>query len=99
MRSTINTNICLEIPSDTWRRKSGEAAKTYANDPIALHLRAMNMLYEGLKQNATIVIVPSAAVETMQRGGLARMTALTMGLGQERTSREKEGEPVKHEDV
>ena len=39
--------------------KFGEAAKTYANDPIALHLRAMNMLYEGLKQNATIVLVPS----------------------------------------
>ena len=34
--------------------------------PIALHLRAMNMLYEGLKQNSTIVIVPSSAVETMQ---------------------------------
>ena len=39
--------------------KFGEAAKTYANNPTALHLRAMNMLYEGLKQNATIVIVPS----------------------------------------
>jgi len=37
--------------------KFGEAAKTYAHDPVALHLRAMNMLYEGLKQNATIVLV------------------------------------------
>jgi regulator of protease activity HflC (stomatin/prohibitin superfamily) len=70
--------------------KFGEAAKTYANDPIALHLRAMNMLYEGLKENATIVIVPSTAVETMQLGGLAGMTALTMGLGQERANKEKE---------
>jgi hypothetical protein len=43
----------------------------------------MNMLYEGLKENATIVIVPSTAVESMQLGGLAGMTALTMGLGQE----------------
>jgi hypothetical protein len=41
------------------------------------------MLYEGLKDNATIVIVPSTAVESMQLGGLAGMTALTMGLGQE----------------
>ena len=61
--------------------KFGEAAKTYAHDPTALHLRAMNMLYEGLKQNSTIVIVPSSALETMQLGGLAGITALTMGLG------------------
>jgi regulator of protease activity HflC (stomatin/prohibitin superfamily) len=73
--------------------KFGEAAKTYANDPIAFHLRAMNMLYEGLKQNATIVIVPSTAVESMQLGGLAGMTALTMGLGQERASKETENKP------
>lgn len=60
--------------------KFGEAAKTYADNPTALHLRAMNMLYEGLKTNSTIVIVPSSALETMQLGGLAGMTALTMGL-------------------
>src|SRR5271169_6986879 len=59
--------------------KFGEAAKTYAHDPVALHLRAMNMLYEGLKQNATIVIVPSSALDTMQLGGLAGVTALSMG--------------------
>ena len=63
--------------------KFGEAAKTYTNNPIALHLRAMNMLYEGLKENSTIVIVPSTAVETMQLGSMAGLTALTMGLGQE----------------
>jgi regulator of protease activity HflC (stomatin/prohibitin superfamily) len=64
--------------------KFAEAAKTYANDPIAFHLRAMNMLYEGLKSNnAKIVIVPSTAVETMQLGGLAGLTALTTTLGQE----------------
>jgi regulator of protease activity HflC (stomatin/prohibitin superfamily) len=72
--------------------KFGEAAKTYINNPVALHLRAMNMLYEGLKDNATIVIVPSTAVETMQLGGLAGMTALTMGLGQEKSEiRKQEG--------
>jgi len=52
----------------------------------------MNMLYEGLKQNSTIVIVPSSAVESMQLGGLAGMTALTMGLGQERAGKENESE-------
>lgn len=77
--------------------KFGEAAKTYTNDPIALHLRAMNMLYEGLKQNATIVIVPSTVVETMQLGGIAGVTALTMGLGQERATKEKESELRKQE--
>jgi len=66
--------------------KFGEAAKTYAENPIALHLRAMNMLYEGLKENATIVIVPSTAVETMQLGGMAGLTALTMGIGQEQAN-------------
>jgi regulator of protease activity HflC (stomatin/prohibitin superfamily) len=50
--------------------KFGEAARTYAHDPTALHLRAMNMLYEGLKQNATIVLVPSSALDSMQLGAL-----------------------------
>jgi regulator of protease activity HflC (stomatin/prohibitin superfamily) len=69
--------------------KFGEAAKTYIDNPVALHLRAMNMLYEGLKQNSTIVIVPSTAVESMQLGGLAGLTALDMGLGQERAIKER----------
>lgn len=65
--------------------KFGEAAKTYADNPTAFHLRAMNMLYEGLKkENATIVIVPSTALQTMQLGGLAGITALTEKFGQQR---------------
>ena len=67
--------------------KFGEAALTYANNPVALHLRAMNMLYEGLKQNATIVIVPSSAVETMGLGSMAGLTALTMGIGQDKENK------------
>lgn len=63
--------------------KFKEAAKFYVDNPIALHLRAMNMLYEGLKEKATIVIVPSTAVETMQLGGIAGMTALSQGLAKE----------------
>ncbi|MFA5973795.1 MAG: slipin family protein [Lentimicrobiaceae bacterium] len=69
--------------------KFGEAARTYADNPTALHLRAMNMLYEGLKQNATIVIVPSSAVESMQLGGLSGITALTMELQKEKSGKEK----------
>jgi regulator of protease activity HflC (stomatin/prohibitin superfamily) len=72
--------------------KFAEAAKSYDHNPVAFHLRAMNMLYEGLKKNATIVIVPSTAVETMQLGGMAGLTALTMGLGKERTNGNKETE-------
>jgi regulator of protease activity HflC (stomatin/prohibitin superfamily) len=64
-----------------------EAANTYASNPAALHLRAMNMLYEGLKQNSTIVIVPSTAVEGMQLGGMAGLTALTMGLSQQASTK------------
>lgn len=67
--------------------KFGEAAKTYINNPVALHLRAMNMLYEGLKANSTIVIVPSTVVETMQLGGMAGLTALTMGIGQDKAAK------------
>jgi membrane protease subunit (stomatin/prohibitin family) len=66
----------------------GDAAKTYTNDPVALHLRAMNMLYEGLKQNSTIVLVPSSAIDTMQLGDLAGITALTMKLSQEHANKE-----------
>jgi regulator of protease activity HflC (stomatin/prohibitin superfamily) len=67
--------------------KFGEAAKSYADNPTAFHLRAMNMLYEGLKSNnSTIVIVPSTAVETMQLGGLAGVTALTATLGPRRAA-------------
>ena len=63
------------------------AAHTYADDPAAFHLRAMNMLYEGLKQNSTIVVVPSTAVETMNLGGLAGVTALGLELAKARESK------------
>lgn len=74
--------------------KFGEAAKTYADNPTAFHLRAMNMLYEGLKkENATIVIVPSTAVETMQLGGVAGITALSANLDRQQTRETTPGRP------
>jgi regulator of protease activity HflC (stomatin/prohibitin superfamily) len=61
--------------------KFAEAAKTYADNPTAFHLRAMNMLYEGLKRsNATIVIVPSTAVESMQLGGVPAMATVASAI-------------------
>lgn len=49
--------------------KFAQAAATYRNDPTALHLRAMNMLYEAIKERGSMVIVPSSVVETMGLGG------------------------------
>jgi len=65
--------------------KFGEAAKTYEHDPVALHLRAMNMLYEGLKSNSTIVLVPSSVLDTMQLG-VSGVQALAKALGEQRMS-------------
>jgi regulator of protease activity HflC (stomatin/prohibitin superfamily) len=75
--------------------KFTEAGTMYEQNPLAFHLRAMNMLYEGLKENATIVIVPSTAVESMQLGGIAGVTALTTSLGLDRANGGKEGAPKK----
>jgi regulator of protease activity HflC (stomatin/prohibitin superfamily) len=57
--------------------KFASAAETYRNNPVALHLRAMNMLYEAIKERGSMVIVPSSAVETMGLGG----TLATATLG------------------
>ena len=54
-----------------------QAAAAYAENPVALHLRAMNMLYEAVKEKGAMVIVPSTAVETMGLGG----TLATASLG------------------
>ncbi|PWH19290.1 MAG: peptidase [Anaerolineae bacterium] len=53
-----------------------EASQAYLNNPTALHLRAMNMLFEGLKEKGALIIVPSSAVDTMNLGGLSGLAAL-----------------------
>jgi regulator of protease activity HflC (stomatin/prohibitin superfamily) len=63
-----------------------EASKAYINNPTALHLRAMNMLFEGLKEKGALVIVPSSAVDTMNLGavsGLAALTQITRQISEE----------------
>ena len=52
------------------------AARSYRDNPTALHLRAMNMLYEGLKEKGALMLVPSSAVESMGMGGLLGAAAL-----------------------
>ena len=52
------------------------ASRVYQDNPTALHLRAMNMLYEGLKEKGALMLVPSTAVESMGMGGLMGAAAL-----------------------
>ena len=56
--------------------KFADASRVYQDNPIALHLRAMNMLYEAIKEKGSMVIVPSSAVETMGLGGTLATAAL-----------------------
>jgi len=53
-----------------------EASRAYVNNPTALHLRAMNMLFEGLKEKGALVIVPSSAVDTMNLGAMSGMVSI-----------------------
>ncbi|MEZ5316431.1 MAG: slipin family protein [Vicinamibacterales bacterium] len=62
-------------------RSFEQAAQTYRDNPTALHLRAMNMLYEGLKEKGAFMLVPSTAVETMGMGGLMGSAALATRPG------------------
>jgi hypothetical protein len=72
-----------------------EASKAYANNPTALHLRAMNMLFEGLKQKGALVIVPSSAVDTMNLGSMSGLVSLGFGQinkGNQPTIQAEEGQ-------
>jgi regulator of protease activity HflC (stomatin/prohibitin superfamily) len=60
-----------------------EASRAYINNPTALHLRAMNMLFEGLKEKGAMVIVPSSAVDTMNLGGLSGMVSLAQNAARQ----------------
>lgn len=57
-----------------------EASLSYINNPTALHLRAMNMLFEGLKEKGALVIVPSSAVDTMNLGALSGLVAMAQNM-------------------
>lgn len=57
--------------------KFAEASKQYQNNPVALQLRGMNMLFEGLKEKGSLIIVPSSALESMNLGAIGGMAALS----------------------
>lgn len=71
-------------------QKFEEASLVYSKNPTALHLRAMNMLYEGLKEKATLVIVPSTAVESMQLGSIVGLAALQKEMARDMEMLKKE---------
>jgi len=62
-----------------------QASQAYINNPTALHLRAMNMLFEGLKEKGALVIVPSSAVDTMNLGGLSGVVSLAQQHTEEKS--------------
>ena len=73
--------IILSTAETEIAEKFADASKHYKHNPAALHLRAMNMVYEGLKQKGSMIIVPSTAVETMGLGAMGGLTAFDRILG------------------
>jgi regulator of protease activity HflC (stomatin/prohibitin superfamily) len=74
------SRIILGTAETEIAEKFASASEHYKDNPVALHLRAMNMVYEGLRQKGSMIIVPSSAVETMGLGALGGLTA----FGQQR---------------
>jgi regulator of protease activity HflC (stomatin/prohibitin superfamily) len=71
-----NARVILGDAEVQIARRFEEASRSYANNPVALHLRAMNILYEGLKERGALMVVPSSAVETMGLGAISGLAAL-----------------------
>jgi regulator of protease activity HflC (stomatin/prohibitin superfamily) len=72
-------------------QKFVEAARTYADNPVALHLRGMNMLYESVKEHGSTIIVPSSAVDSMNLGSIAGITSLARASNGESSDRGPQG--------
>jgi regulator of protease activity HflC (stomatin/prohibitin superfamily) len=75
------SRIILGTAETEIAEKFARASVHYNGNPVALHLRAMNMVYEGLRQKGSMIIVPSSAVETMGLGALGGLTAFGRGHG------------------
>jgi regulator of protease activity HflC (stomatin/prohibitin superfamily) len=56
--------------------KFAKASEQYRDNPVALHLRGMNMLFEGLKEKGSMVIVPSSALDSMNLGAMGGLISL-----------------------
>lgn len=69
--------------------KFGKASEQYINNPVALHLRGMNMLFEGLKEKGSMVIVPSSALDSMNLGAMGGLISLAKSNEQQQDHREE----------
>jgi hypothetical protein len=75
--------------------KFAEAARVYQDNPVAPHLRAVDMLYEAIKEKEAMVIVPSSAVETMGLGGMLATSTLAKGPATEGPLRHRDRRRLK----
>ncbi len=83
------SRIILSNAETEIAEKFADASEHYKNNPAALHLRAMNMVFEGLKQKGSMIIVPSTAVETMGLGAMGGLTAFDRIMKQNQEEDEK----------
>jgi regulator of protease activity HflC (stomatin/prohibitin superfamily) len=83
--------IILSTAETEIAEKFAQAAKQYESNPGAMHLRGMNMLFEGLKEKGSMIIVPSSALETMNLGAIGGLAALSQ-IQMEKGQQEKEPE-------
>jgi regulator of protease activity HflC (stomatin/prohibitin superfamily) len=72
-----HARIILSTAETEIAEKFALAAKQYESNPVAMHLRGMNMLFEGLKEKGSMIIVPSSALETMNLGAISGLAALS----------------------
>jgi regulator of protease activity HflC (stomatin/prohibitin superfamily) len=82
--------IILSTAETEIAEKFAEAAKKYERNPGAMHLRGMNMLFEGLKEKGSMIIVPSSALETMNLGAMGGLAALSQVKSKEDEARKEE---------
>jgi regulator of protease activity HflC (stomatin/prohibitin superfamily) len=82
--------IILSTAETEIAEKFAEAAKKYERNPGAMHLRGMNMLFEGLKEKGSMIIVPSSALETMNLGAMGGLAALSQVKSKEDETRKEE---------
>ncbi len=78
--------IILSNAEEEIANQFSRASEKYQNNPVALQLRGMNMLYEGLKEKGSMIIVPSSALDSMNMGAIAGMTALARESGKDEES-------------
>ena len=78
-----HARIILGTAETEIAEKFAEAAKQYESNPGAMHLRGMNMLFEGLKEKGSMIIVPSSALETMNLGAIGGMAAMSQMTSEE----------------